>query len=482
NKSRRHPYSSINRHVLQLSQLSQIKLAYGLTEELDLEERQSNIATGTHYDNYTDLVFVTPQRYRVIQPPLVPKVAKAVSRKTGIHWELIRDRLANCKFTAWGKMQRIIRSDGGDVAAGDLVRGRLLSPNEGTCDASHVQYYSTKSHWRWDGGAAIDVPNEIISYGRAEQFIVIDAAFLRECSDLNNAPFPYLDPLVLAIISPIPYLRLISESGIIQYRLRNGKYANPEVVDATNIDLLVGRVTTPIATSYIVERDTVVGQMDMLDVTSDPSLATSEWSTPPRPGVVINVGWSNRWKLYFVPVVAISRRKRGFEPLDFPVIPIVRRTSVSPGVSDATIDVEPQWPFDDSYCYTFKDPATFYCLPSQPLISAIWETSHSNVALLNKKLRPYHDPLKWYPEIISPISDIRHDVRMRRGSVKIYGQLSPLSLDHISASTSIDWFSGRAWFDECIKASRHRDLDNGRWWTGALFEEEYDDQDELPDS
>ncbi|KAF8607415.1 hypothetical protein BDV93DRAFT_418081, partial [Ceratobasidium sp. AG-I] len=34
NKSRRYPYSSINRHVLQLSQLSQIKLTYGLTEEL----------------------------------------------------------------------------------------------------------------------------------------------------------------------------------------------------------------------------------------------------------------------------------------------------------------------------------------------------------------------------------------------------------------------------------------------------------------
>ncbi|KAF8599740.1 hypothetical protein BDV93DRAFT_428658, partial [Ceratobasidium sp. AG-I] len=34
NKSRRYPYSSINRRVLQLSQLSQIKLTYGLTEEL----------------------------------------------------------------------------------------------------------------------------------------------------------------------------------------------------------------------------------------------------------------------------------------------------------------------------------------------------------------------------------------------------------------------------------------------------------------
>lgn len=139
NKSRRYPYSSINRHVLQLSQLSQIKLLYRLTEELDLEDRQSNIATGTRYDNYPDLVFVRPERSRVIQGLLVAKIAKAVNRKTGVPEETILEALEGRRFKMWGKMQRIIKSSTGDVVGGDLVRGHLLCSETGMRDASHVQ-------------------------------------------------------------------------------------------------------------------------------------------------------------------------------------------------------------------------------------------------------------------------------------------------------------------------------------------------------
>lgn len=72
---------------------------------------------------------------------------------------------------------------------------------------------------------------------------------------------------------------------------------------------------------------------------------------------------------------------------------------------------------------------------------------------------------------------------MRLGSVKLYAQVSPLSPDHFDTSSGVDWFYHRAWFDECMEASRRRDLDNGRWWTGALFKEIYQPEEgELPDS
>lgn len=127
-----------------------------------------------------------------------------------------------------------------------------------------------KSHWRWDRGATIDLDEETISFGRAEQFIVIDTAFLQDMTDIAQVHHAHLDPLVLAIVSPIPYLRYIPESRIIQYGLRAGAYAAPEIVDASKVDCLVGRLTTPLGASYIVERDTVVGQMDMLDVVVNP--------------------------------------------------------------------------------------------------------------------------------------------------------------------------------------------------------------------
>lgn len=74
---------------------------------------------------------------------------------------------------------------------------------------------------------------------------------------------------------------------------------------------------------------------------------------------------------------------------------------------------------------------------------------------------------------------------MRRGSVKLYAQLWPLTSEHLENAAQIDWFSDRAWFDECVKASRRRDLDNGRWWTGALFgagSEDSNEPDEYSDS
>jgi hypothetical protein len=144
NKSRRYPYSSINRRVLQVSQLSQIKLSYGLAEELDLEERQQNIASGIQYGGYPDLNFVAPKHERQIQGPLIRKIARVLSERIGVNEALVRDTLAHRPFLAWGKMQRIVKNAAGDIVGGDLIRGdHIASGNRETRNATHVQvsYY-----------------------------------------------------------------------------------------------------------------------------------------------------------------------------------------------------------------------------------------------------------------------------------------------------------------------------------------------------
>jgi hypothetical protein len=140
NKSRRYPYSSLNRRVLQLAQLSQIKHSYGLAEELDLEERRQNIVSGVQYGGYSDLRFVTPKRERSIQRPLIHKVARAICKRIGVNETLVRDALEDRPFVAWGKMQRIVHNAAGDVVGGDLIRGaHISSSNHETRDATHVQ-------------------------------------------------------------------------------------------------------------------------------------------------------------------------------------------------------------------------------------------------------------------------------------------------------------------------------------------------------
>ena len=61
------------------------------------------------------------------------------------------------------------------------------------------------------------------------------------------------------------------ESGLVQYKLLPlGKLGHPKIIDAQDVGRLVGRVTTPLNTRYVVERTTVVGQLNMLDVTVSP--------------------------------------------------------------------------------------------------------------------------------------------------------------------------------------------------------------------
>lgn len=103
-------------------------------------------------------------------------------------------------------------------------------------------------------------------------FIVLDTDFLQELSDKTNSPIPFVDPIILAAVCPVLAFKRPPDCPLVQYKnLPGGRPAHPEIIDARDVACLVGRVTTPINTTYIVDRTTVVGRLDMLDVTLDPT-------------------------------------------------------------------------------------------------------------------------------------------------------------------------------------------------------------------
>ncbi|CAE6388809.1 unnamed protein product, partial [Rhizoctonia solani] len=266
-KSRHYPYSSINRRVLQVSQLSQIKLIYGLTEELNLEERRENVRRGTGYNEYSDLIFVKPLRVQLIPRTLVGKVANYITNAIGTNQRLVQNALVGSCFKTWGKMQRLETSIDGDIIGGDLIRGATISrnANQTARNASHVRFYSRLSRWRWDTTQAIPVPDDILSYGRAEMFIVIGPSFFRRLAMLTREPEPHHHRIILAVITPFVQLGYHRDADLVEYRLASGNYAGPEIVDVTKVDCLVGRVMTELGDNYVVERTSVVGQMNLLD-------------------------------------------------------------------------------------------------------------------------------------------------------------------------------------------------------------------------
>jgi hypothetical protein len=112
--------------------------------------------------------------------------------------------------------------------------------------------------------------DDTIGYGRVEEFFVFDAAFLQEIAGVQGMPHLFDKPLVVAAVLPIPPLIYRPDCELVEYRLNAGNYAEVQLIDASRIVCLVGRVIAPNKTAYIIDRSMVIGQMDMLDVTLNP--------------------------------------------------------------------------------------------------------------------------------------------------------------------------------------------------------------------
>jgi hypothetical protein len=100
--------------------------------------------------------------------------------------------------------------------------------------------------------------------------MVFSTDYLQELTEVHGIPRVFDEPLVVAAVLPIPQLIHRSDCDLVEYRLNGGNYAAVQLIDASRIVSLVGRVMAHNRTAYVVERDTVVGQMDMLDDTMNP--------------------------------------------------------------------------------------------------------------------------------------------------------------------------------------------------------------------
>ncbi|CUA68682.1 Casein kinase I [Rhizoctonia solani] len=201
---------------------------------------------------------------------------------------------------------------------------------------------------------------------------------------------------------------------------------------------------------------------------SDPRFSTSEWESSAKPCVILRVEWIDRADAYQFTAVPISKN-RELEHEHSLKVPIVN-AGFPPAEMNATVVLEPDWPFEHTYCYAFKRPTVFYCRPSQPLVPSFWTINSDGIETLVTNLTPPRnpDPSASLHDSKSPEPDARHDVKLRRSFVKLYAQVCPLTPDK-STLEAADWNSSRAWFDECVKAARYYNLCNGDQWTHRSY-------------
>jgi hypothetical protein len=103
-------------------------------------------------------------------------------------------------------------------------------------------------------------------------------------------------------------------------------------------------------------------------------LNSAEWQCRARPALILEVGWDNYARLHYFIAVAISRRWKGHAAALVPKFPILGPSSARCSFSEDMISVHPRWPLDDAYCYAYRRPAKFYCLPSQVRMIHLFKT------------------------------------------------------------------------------------------------------------
>ncbi|KAG9122347.1 hypothetical protein FRC07_001330 [Ceratobasidium sp. 392] len=261
-KSRRFPFSSLDRRVLEVAQLSQIKAMYRLGDELSLDERRHNVDTGVRYRNYPACAFVRPRAQRLLPLSIQRPLAQYLSPIVHVDAKAILRRLRTHPLVNWGRMQAIVE-DG----PADLYRANEMVPTTETMerDASYVKYYTYVD--RCDVRKPRQLEQQTEGYGQIQRFVIVDANFLQ---DITDQAAPILDPLAVAVIQPIPAFSLLKDANLVTYTLPGNKLANPEIVAADDIVCLVGRVQARDDTWYIADRHTIVGRLDLVEAMNDP--------------------------------------------------------------------------------------------------------------------------------------------------------------------------------------------------------------------
>ncbi|KAJ7118905.1 hypothetical protein C8R44DRAFT_624982, partial [Mycena epipterygia] len=135
-KSRKYPFTSLAHRIRDVAQLSQIKLLYGLTAELDLSSGKDMEETGFAFEDYPDIRMVYPHRTIAVNEPLRKKIASYLATNYDVtHSQALK--FIPTELSLWGKLKRL---GGGDlIHARDLVSTYHTS-QDAVRDATFIKY------------------------------------------------------------------------------------------------------------------------------------------------------------------------------------------------------------------------------------------------------------------------------------------------------------------------------------------------------
>ncbi|KAJ7125725.1 hypothetical protein C8R43DRAFT_898180 [Mycena crocata] len=134
-RSRRFPWASMDRYVLEIAQLTQIKAIYNVGHILALRDPPSEIAGSLADPLYPSCILLPPRSQIRPSGGQIRGIAAALSTRSGAKMAKVNTAIKEAVIEEWGKVRRT------DSEAGDTMRSCSLGTvSDDARDATYVRY------------------------------------------------------------------------------------------------------------------------------------------------------------------------------------------------------------------------------------------------------------------------------------------------------------------------------------------------------
>ncbi|KAF7332811.1 hypothetical protein MSAN_02432300 [Mycena sanguinolenta] len=249
-RSRRFPWASLDRYVVEKAQLTQIMTVYNAFSELSLVESQVQVPGSFSDSSYPSCVLLPPKSSTRPAANQLNTIAAALSTRTGASMAAVNAALRRALVEEWGKVRRV------DSEAGDTMRSCSLGVvAEDGRDATFVRYEM--------------LVDENARYPRRAAKYV-KQTFYGQLTHLYRVHFPTSVPS-LKILEPTTYILAairacdlkpdVTQLRGLDIHFHQG-YGHLDVIDVTALQALVGRVPAQNNEWAVIDRSGALARAD----------------------------------------------------------------------------------------------------------------------------------------------------------------------------------------------------------------------------
>ncbi|KAI0326297.1 hypothetical protein GY45DRAFT_1259252 [Cubamyces sp. BRFM 1775] len=232
-RSRRFPFASLNRYVLDKARLTQVKHIYDLGDALRLAPPDlEGFYGGACILGYQTCALLTPRRPDInasaLERGLLTKLVGALITRFGGTIQATHTALRSAQIEEWGRIRILPDGDTIRAASAQSLAGGDSGP---TRDASYVRYEALVDRNARSRNAAIQLVPKTF-YGQLQRILVL------HCPPIPSSTHSALTPLIFAVIRTCK-ITADHPTLDIHYYSRD---SSTDLVDITTVQCLVGRV------------------------------------------------------------------------------------------------------------------------------------------------------------------------------------------------------------------------------------------------